>query len=97
MKITRIQIAIFTLVIYSFLFSAVLYSQLPDQMASHWNASGNVDGYMSKAAGAFLLPCILAATVLLLQALVLVDPLKANIQKFRQYYDGTMEKIHTIS
>ncbi|TAN57794.1 DUF1648 domain-containing protein [Patescibacteria group bacterium] len=34
----------------------VLYPQLPDRIASHWNAAGEVDGYMGKFWGIFLIP-----------------------------------------
>jgi uncharacterized membrane protein len=32
-------------------FSAYFYPKLPEQVASHWNTRGQVDGYMSKNVG----------------------------------------------
>lgn len=34
----------------------ILSPQLPDPMPSHWNATGEVDGYTSKLWGIWLLP-----------------------------------------
>lgn len=61
----------------------VLYPRLPDPMPSHWNAAGEVDGYMSKFWGVFLMPIITVALVLLFLVIPQIDPLKANIAKFR--------------
>lgn len=36
--------------------SLVLYPSLPDPMPTHWNASGQVDGWSPKPVGAFLMP-----------------------------------------
>ena len=64
-----------------------MYPQLPDTIASHWNAQGQVDGYTSKLWGLFLLPLISVGLVLLFVAIPRIDPLKANIEKFRTFYD----------
>ena len=61
---------------------------MPAKMASHWNIKGEVDGYMSKFWGIFLLPLLLIGIVLLFIIIPRIDPLKANIEKFRKYYDG---------
>jgi uncharacterized membrane protein len=65
----------------------IFYPQMPAQMASHWDAQGEVDGYISRFWGLFLFP--FNATVLgaLLMAVPVIDPLKANIAKFRKFYD----------
>jgi len=63
------------------------YPFMPEQMASHWNAQGIVDGYTSKFLGLFLFPFIATGLALLFLAIPLIDPLKANIAKFRKYYD----------
>jgi len=61
---------------------------MPDKMASHWNAQGEVDGYMSKFWGVFLMPTVSVGLFLLFLLMPKIDPLKANIEKFRKYYDG---------
>lgn len=62
---------------------ALLWDQLPDQMASHWNANDEVDGYMPKFKGVFLMPLITLAMFGLFLLLPNIDPLKANIAQFR--------------
>jgi uncharacterized membrane protein len=64
-----------------------LSAQLPDPMPSHWNAAGQVDGYMSKFWGILLLPLMTAGLVLLFLAIPNIDPLKANIAKFLGIYN----------
>lgn len=87
MKTKNIQILISCFVLASFMLGAYLYPIMPERMASHWDASGSVNGYMSKLWGLFLMPVI--STVLFLAFLVIprIDPLKENIAKFRAYYD----------
>jgi uncharacterized membrane protein len=60
---------------------------MPEQMASHWNAAGEVDGYMPRFWGLFFLPMLMAGFAALLLFAPLLDPLKANILKFRGTYD----------
>ena len=72
----------------SFAIGIFLYPQMPDQMASHWNAQGKVDGYMPKFWGLFLMPLTSIFLFLLFVLIPKIDPLKANIDKFRDYYDG---------
>lgn len=39
--------------------SAILYPRLPDQIPTHWNIRGEIDGYGNKTWAAFLLPVIM--------------------------------------
>lgn len=65
----------------------LLWGQLPDQMASHWNVHDQVDGYMPKIWGVFMLPLITLAMLVLFLVIPAVDPLKANIAKFRESFN----------
>jgi uncharacterized membrane protein len=65
----------------------LLWSRLPDMMASHWNVNDQVDGYMSKFWGVFLLPLITLALFLLFLVIPSIDPLKANIAQFREAFN----------
>jgi uncharacterized membrane protein len=84
----KAEIASIVIVLLSFAVAALLYPQMPARMASHWNAQGQVDGYISKLWGLFMEPLILAGLALLFFAIPRIDPLKTNIEKFRDYYDG---------
>ncbi len=62
---------------------ALLWNQLPDPMAAHWNAKDDVDGYLPKFWGAWMMPLVTLGMFGLFLLLPVIDPLKANIAKFR--------------
>ncbi len=82
------EILIIGIVLLSFVIAAYYYPQMPEKMASHWDAKGRVDDYLSKFWGLFLLPITLVGLALLFMAIPRIDPLRENIEKFRRYYDG---------
>jgi uncharacterized membrane protein len=88
MKLRKAEILMGVMVLLAFGIGLYVYPHLPQQVASHWNASGQVDGYMPKSGGVFLLPLVLVVIALIFAAIPRVDPLKANIEQFRSYYDG---------
>jgi uncharacterized membrane protein len=61
---------------------------MPERVASHWNTKGEVDDYMSKFWGLFLMPIISTILLLLFIFMPKIDPLKANVEKFRKYFDN---------
>lgn len=71
-------------------FSLFFYPQLPQRMAAHWNAQGQVDGYMSKAINLSIIPATAVFLTILFLGIVQVDPMRHNIQRFRSYYDGAI-------
>jgi uncharacterized membrane protein len=75
------------LILISFILSIHFYSQVPEQMATHWNSKGEVDGYMSKSWGLFFMPVVITGLAALLLITPRIDPKKENIEKFRKYYD----------
>ena len=77
----------FCLIAIALLVGVILYTRLPDPMPSHWNAAGQVDGYMSKFWGIFLLPVMTAVLVPFFLVIPSIDPLKANIAKFRGVFN----------
>lgn len=83
-------ITIVIMLILSFLVAVALYPTMPDPMPSHWNAAGEIDGYMSKFWGMFLMPLITLGIVLLFLAIPRIDPLKANIALFIDSYNIMM-------
>jgi uncharacterized membrane protein len=84
-KVITLGIAV---IIFSFLIGIVFYPSMPDMMASHWNSKGEVDGYLPKFWGLFLMPIISMVMLLLLIFLPKIDPLRKNIEKFRDTYEG---------
>lgn len=88
MKFRRGEMVSLFIVIAAFIVSAYLYPFLPDSIASHWNAAGEVDGYMPKVWGLFIMPVV--ALVLWIVFLIIphIDPKKENIEKFRPSFDN---------
>lgn len=84
----KANIAILIIIIFSFIIAIYLYPQMPDRMASHWNANGEVDSYMPKFWALFLMPMLSAVMFLMFLLIPKLDPLKKNIEKFRKYFDG---------
>ena len=80
-------IVVFVLIAVATLAGLLLWNRLPDQMASHWNVQDQVDGYVSKFWGVFLLPLITLGLCLLFLAIPAIDPLKANIALFRPAFN----------
>ena len=56
----------------------ILWNRLPDQLPTHWNASGEVDGWSSKPVAVFGLPLILLAVHWLCALGTSADPKKAD-------------------
>jgi uncharacterized membrane protein len=67
--------------------SLAVYGRLPGAMASHWNASDQVDGSISRFWGAFLMPLLGLALLCLFMMIPSIDPLKANIAQFRGVFN----------
>ncbi|MFH0868389.1 MAG: DUF1648 domain-containing protein [Candidatus Woesearchaeota archaeon] len=81
------MVIVLVIILISFIIAVYFYPQMPDKMASHWNAQGNVDGYMPKFWGLFLMPVVSVGMLLLFILIPKIDPLKKNIEKFRKYFD----------
>ena len=56
----------------------ILWNQLPEQIPTHWNAAGEIDGWSSKAFAIFGLPLIMLGVQWLCVLGTLADPKKAN-------------------
>jgi len=82
----------------------LLWDQFPEQMASHWNENDQVDGYMPKFWGVFLMPLVALGMFLLFLVIPNIDPLKANIAQFRDTFNlfvtfiiGFMIYVHALT
>ena len=75
------------ILVLDFAIGIIAYPFMPDLMASHWGPSGQANGYLPKIWALFLIPLLSAGLALLLLAVPRIDPLRANIAKFRPAYD----------
>lgn len=88
MRMRRTDMVLLGMILLFPIIGVCFYPYIPEKLATHWNSQGQVNGYMSKFWGAFLMPLIFAGVILFLVAIPKIDPLKKNIEKFRKYYDG---------
>jgi len=86
MKLIRPAIAL--VLVLTAVITLVAYPVMPDVVASHWNAAGELDGTMPKFWGLALIPLLMYGFCALLAVLPRIDPLRKNYQKFRDYYEG---------
>lgn len=84
-KLTTILVLI--LIAAAVIAGALFWNQLPEQMASHWNANDEVDGYMSKFWGVWMMPLFTLGMFALFLIIPNIDPLKANIAQFRGVFN----------
>ena len=68
--------------------SVSVYGRLPQPMASHWGTDDQVNGTISRFWGAFLMPVMALAMLGLFLLIPSIDPLKANIAKFRGFFNN---------
>jgi uncharacterized membrane protein len=80
-------IVVLLMVIAATIVGVALWNRLPDPMASHWGPNDEVNGYISKFWGVFLLPLITLAMLALFLMIPSIDPLKANIAQFRDVFN----------
>ncbi|MDD4062703.1 MAG: DUF1648 domain-containing protein [Candidatus Pacebacteria bacterium] len=83
----KTRLLILSVSLLFFVISIYVYPLMPDMVASHWDMAGEADGYSSKFWGLFLIPIISLVILILLIVVPKIDPLKDNINKFRDYFD----------
>ena len=75
------------LIVAATLVGILLWNQLPEQMASHWDVNDQVNGYMPKFWGLFLMPLVTLGMLVLFLIIPEIDPLKTNIAQFREVFN----------
>ena len=86
-KMDKKRIVISTLAcMLPMLLGIIMYSRLPEQLPTHWNAQGEIDRYSSKKFALFGLPFIVVGVNILCQLVMESDPKKKN-------YTGKLQSI----
>ena len=80
-KIDRLMIITTLLALLPMALGALWYQDLPEQVAVHFNAAGEADGYASRAFAAFGMPAILAALNVVTHFVLNSDPKRENASK----------------
>ena len=74
----------------------LIYPHMPDQIPTHWNARGEIDGYGSRVVGTLLFPALNAGAYLLFLFLPKIDPKKENYSKFDSSYLIIRYAVHLL-
>lgn len=74
MSKARADITSLVFVIVAFVVAALLYAGLPEQIATPWNVKGEVDAYMRKAAGVFMMPFSTLLTDIAMKLTPVISP-----------------------
>jgi uncharacterized membrane protein len=97
-------IIVLILIIGATIAGVLLWNKLPDQMASHWDVNDQVNGYMPKFWGVFMMPLVTLGMFVLFLVVPKIDPLKANIAEFRETFNlfitfmvGFMVYVHVLT
>ena len=77
-KNLKVLILTSVIILLPILAGVILWNQLPEQIPSHWNAAGEIDGWSSKPFAIFGLPLILLAMQWLCVAGTFADPKRNN-------------------
>ncbi len=64
------------------------YPALPERVASHWGVDGQVNGYMDKGWGIFMVPVIMVFLAGLFHVLPRIDPTHKNTDELKQQMGG---------
>jgi uncharacterized membrane protein len=67
--------------------SVIVYPDLPEQMAIHFDSAGQPDDYLSKPLGVAIIPALALGLVALFGVIPHLDPLGENFAEFERYYD----------
>jgi len=87
MSTRNTTIIVLLLITIGILAGLLLWNKLPDQMASHWDINDQVNGYMPKFWGVFMMPLVTLGLFVLFLVVPAIDPLKANIAQFREAFN----------
>jgi len=81
------------IVIAAFIASAVVFPRLPETMPTHFDMSGQPNGWSSRLFGAWVVPLFLILMWGLLRVLPTIDPRGSNYAKFGGAFDGMIVSI----
>ena len=81
------------IVVAAFIASAVVFPRLPETMPTHFDMSGQPNGWSSRLFGAWLMPLFLLCMWGLVRVLPAIDPRGDNYAKFGGAFEGIIVSI----
>jgi uncharacterized membrane protein len=76
------------IVVASIIITAAVFPRLPATIPTHWNLSGEIDGYSSRAWGAWSMPALLLLLWGMVKWLPAIDPRGDNYARFAGAFEG---------
>jgi uncharacterized membrane protein len=86
MKARTVLMVSIVLSVAAIIIGLILEPQMPDPMAIHWDGQGQPNGFGSRFMGIWFTPLLAIGLILLLLGVPFIDPLKKNIDQFRNQY-----------
>ena len=87
MKNKKILVSVLVVIVITWVVAFIYEAKLPEQIPTHWNIHGEVDGYTAKPWGVYMLPLISTAMSLLLLVLPKISPKGFKLDTARKVYD----------
>ena len=81
------------IVVAAIVASAAVYQRLPETIPTHWDVNGQVNGWSSRAFGAWITPVLLLGLWALVRILPAIDPRGANYAKFGGAFEAIIESL----
>jgi uncharacterized membrane protein len=72
------------ILVATWVLSLAVYPRLPDRMVTHWDLTGQPDGWSSRAVGGFLVPVVMTIAYAVMAFVPRIDP---RAEHFRQFMD----------
>ncbi len=72
------------------IYTALVYSRLPDKLPIHWNIKGIVDGWADKRTALMMMPLTVAVMFMLIPLLPAISPKAFNLDTSRDSYNYIM-------
>jgi len=69
-------------IIATLVVAAILYPSLPEMIPTHWNAQGEIDGYMKKPGGVLMMPAMALITFIIMKIIPVISPKGFRTDKF---------------
>ena len=69
-------------IIATLVVAAILYPSLPEMIPTHWNAQGEIDGYMKKPGGVLMMPAMALTTFIIMKIIPVISPKGFRTDKF---------------
>ena len=79
---------VIALILSLYILGYFFYPYLPERVPSHWNISGQVDGYSSRTFHVLFFPSMILALYVLMSFAPILDPRPENYKKFQGVYEG---------